>query len=427
MTTSPSTPVVAVLGATGLVGRAIIACLEERKFPLARLVPLASARSVGQTVSFNGEEISVQEATPEAFEGVNLVLASAGGATSAALVPEAVKRGAVVIDNSSHYRMNPDVPLVVSGVNTEALDAHQGVVANPNCSTAQLMPVLGILARQQGLKRVIVSTYQSVSGAGKEGLDGLRSSTEAMLKDDAMAGEAVAPFQRNIAGNLIPHIDVFCDDEEIRDYTKEEAKLILETRKILGLPHLKITATAVRVPVMVGHSESVTVDLQRPCTPAKVAKLLKESPDVVIAESREDYHTPREIAGTDPVYVSRIRRDTSNPTHGIQLWVVADNLRIGAALNAVRLAENIVGRNLCVVPETHLFSPKPEPTVAPATESSPSTEVASETADDGKRVLTLSTDEAEGLAKPPNLELDDEEYERQQQEKEMATRGYPRR
>ncbi len=408
-TTTP--PVIAVLGATGLVGRAIIEFLAARKVPVKRLVPLASKRSVGQTIPFNEEALAVVEATPEAFDGVDLVLASAGGAISEQLVPEAVKRGAVVIDNSSFYRMYDSVPLVVAGVNDKALDEHAGIIANPNCSTAQLMPVLGTLAKAQGIKRVMVSTYQSVSGSGKEGLDGLRQSTADFLKDDEGKGDTVAPFQRPIAGNLIPHIDVFCDDDEVKDYTKEEVKLIRETRKILGLPHLKIAATAVRVPVMVGHSESVTIDLERPCTPAKVAKLLKDTPDVVVAERREDYHTPREIAGTDPVYVSRIRRDTSNPAHGIQLWVVADNLRIGAALNAVRLAELVIAKNLCTVPEHHVFNPKPAPEPVVEEDTSTETEVEPAADEPAKRVLSLNADEAEGLAKPPNLDDEDEETE----------------
>lgn len=351
---------VAVLGATGLVGRHLIQLLEERQFPVKTLVPLASGRTAGETVHFCGQAVVVQKATPDAFEGVDIVLASAGGSVSAQLVPEAIKRGAVVVDNSSHYRMETHVPLVVGGVNDADLALHQGVVANPNCSTAQLMPVLHALNKAAGLKRVIISTYQSVSGAGKEGLDGLRVSTQQLLSDESSLS-VEAPFQRPIGGNLIPHIDVFLDDEDAADYTKEEAKLIRESRKILHLPYLKITATAVRVPVMVGHSESVMVDLERPMTPAKVTKVLKATPDVVVATSREDYHTPREIAGTDPVYVSRIRRDTSNPTHGIHLWVVADNLRIGAALNAIRLAESLVAQDLVRVPEDSVFLGEPTP------------------------------------------------------------------
>lgn len=339
-------PTVAVLGATGLVGSMLIELLEQRQFPCVRLVPLASERSLGGTVCFRGENVPVQLAEPEAFNGVDLVLASAGGSVSEALVPEAVKRGAVVVDNTSFFRMRPDVPLVVAGVNDADLDSHTGIIANPNCSTAQLMPVLKALHEAAGLVRVIVSTYQSVSGAGKEGLGDLIDQTQADIPDisgefrnqlAAQSNYHTGVFQRPIGFNLIPQIDKFGQD----DYTLEELKLINETKKILHLPDLRITATAIRVPVLVGHSESVTVELARPLSPQEAAEVLSRVPDVVVAGSREDYHTPRETAGTDPVYVSRIRRDTSNPETGLNLWVVADNLRIGAALNAVRIAERL--------------------------------------------------------------------------------------
>jgi aspartate-semialdehyde dehydrogenase len=346
---------VAILGATGLVGSHLISILEERNFPVKTLKPLASKRSAGETITFRGEPITVEEATPEAFEGVDIVLASAGASISEKLAPEAVKRGAVVIDNTSFFRMMPHIPLVIAGVNDADIDGHPGVIANPNCSTSQLMPVLKALHEAAGLKRVIISTYQSVSGAGKEALQEL---TVQIKQDLPSIGEpfyhtvetpsAHQPenFKRDIAFNLIPQIDVFVDG----DYTKEEMKLIQETRKILHLPELPITATAVRVPVLVGHSESVTVDFERPLSPEQAAEILKKVPDVIVADAREDYHTPRAIAGTDPVYVSRIRRDTSNPETGLNLWVVADNLRIGAALNAVRIAESLVARNKVAVP-----------------------------------------------------------------------------
>lgn len=333
---------VAVLGATGLVGKHLIRILEERQFPVKTLKPLASARSVGETLTFNGQAVPVELATPEAFEGVDIVLASAGASISEKLVPEAVKRGAVVVDNTSFYRMHPDVPLVVAGVNDEDLREHHGIIANPNCSTAQLMPVFKTLHLLGGLKRIIVSTYQSVSGAGKEAMDELRSRTRELLAADN--GQASPPevFQRPMAFNLIPHIDSFLDN----GYTKEENKVIEETKKILHLPDLKLTCTAVRVPVMIGHSESVTLEFERPVSPEAAAEALAQTPDVVVANSPTDYHTPLETAGTDPVYVSRIRRDTSNPETGLNLWVVADNLRIGAALNAVRIAEQLVAQGL---------------------------------------------------------------------------------
>jgi aspartate-semialdehyde dehydrogenase len=354
---------VAVLGATGLVGGMIIQFLEARQFPVKTLLPLASARSAGGTIRFRGEDVTVVEATPQAFEGVDIVLASAGGSISEALAPEAVKRGAVVIDNTSHFRMHPDVPLVVGGVNDEAMAQHQGIIANPNCSTAQLMPVLKTLHREAGLKRVVVSTYQSVSGGGKEALDELRQEVAHDLAHGVVEGRSDVftngefnntIFQRSIAFNLIPQIDTFKEDGSVEDgYTKEELKLIHETKKILNLPELAITATAIRVPVLVGHSESVTVECERSFDLAAIREALANTPDVVISKGHSDYFTPRETAHTDPVYVSRLRRDTSNPETGLNLWVVSDNLRIGAALNAVRIAEGLVKLNAVHVADTN--------------------------------------------------------------------------
>ena len=333
---------VAVLGATGLVGSHLMSILAERNFPVKRLKPLASARSAGESILFKGEPVAVELAEPDAFEDVDIVLASAGASVSEKLVPEAVKRGAVVIDNTSFYRMHEEVPLVIAGVNDADLKQHHGIVANPNCSTSQLMPVFKALHEWAGLKRVIVSTYQSVSGAGKEAMDELRSRTrETLLSDEAVAS-APEIFKRQMAFNLIPHIDVFLEN----GYTKEENKVIEETKKILHLPELNITCTAVRVPVMIGHSESVTLEFEKPVTPEEATRILKAVPDVVVAGSAEDYHTPLETAGSDPVYVSRIRRDTSNPEFGLNMWIVADNLRIGAALNAVRIAEAMVAQGL---------------------------------------------------------------------------------
>jgi aspartate-semialdehyde dehydrogenase len=338
---------VAVLGATGLVGSNILAILAERQFPLGRLKCLASPKSVGQPITVGPYRCTVELACPDAFDGVDIVLASAGGAISAQLVPEAVKRGAVVIDNTSHFRMHDTVPLVVAGVNDADIDQHHGIIANPNCSTAQLMPVLKALDDAFGLKRVIVSTYQSVSGAGKNGLDGLSASIE-----EASTGGAstITPFQRPMAYNLIPHIDVFVTEGPLAGYTREEAKLIQETQKILHRPDLPVTATAVRVPVQVGHSEAVTIETHQPITPGAATAVLRQLPPelVVVADTDAGYHTPRETAGTDPVYVSRIRPDSSNPQYGLNFWVVADNLRIGAALNAVRIAEGVAQRLMTV-------------------------------------------------------------------------------
>lgn len=329
---------VAVLGATGLVGKKIIEILEARKFPVKCLKPLASSRTAGEYVKFNGQDWLVEEACPEAFEGVDIVLASAGGSVSAKLAPEAVKRGAVVVDNTSEFRMTEGVPLVVAGVNDEALEHHPGIIANPNCSTSQLMPVLKALHQAAGLERVVVSTYQSASGAGKEAMEELCQTMKETLDSDLAQKPRHQIFSRPLALNVIPQIDVFMPD----GYTKEEWKVIVETRKILSLPDLKITCTAVRVPVLVGHSESVTVDCVRPITPQQAAQALRQVPDITVLENQAEFPTPQDAEGIDPVLVGRIRQDTSNPERGLNLWVVADNLRIGAALNTVKIAEVLI-------------------------------------------------------------------------------------
>ena len=345
---------VAVLGATGLVGSHLIQILEERQFPVKKLKPLASKRTAGSAISFMGQEITVEEATPEAFEGVDIVLASAGGEVSKQLVPEAVKRGCVVIDNTSCFRMTDGVPLVVAGVNDEDLQHHTGIVANPNCSTAQLMPVFKALDQAFGLDRVIVSTYQSVSGAGKEGMDELLDTTRDFFQrmevgPGGQIEEARQPenkvFARPIAFNLVAQIDQFIEGGVEDGYTKEETKVIHESRKILHRPDLKVTCTAIRVPVLVGHSESATLEFRKPVSPQQAMDLLEKTPDVVVCRDAKSFPTPVEATGKDPVYVGRIRRDTSNPEHGLNLWIVADNLRIGAALNAVRIAEVLVKNN----------------------------------------------------------------------------------
>ncbi|HEY9793704.1 MAG TPA: aspartate-semialdehyde dehydrogenase [Candidatus Obscuribacterales bacterium] len=339
--TTKNTPVtVAILGATGRVGQELLKVLEERNFPIKELKLLASARSKDATITWKGKSYPVEEVNADSFKGVDIVLASAGNDISLKWSPIAVQAGATVIDNSNAFRMDASVPLVVPEVNGHALHDHQGIIANPNCSTSQLVPVLKLLHEQAGLKRVIISTYQSVSGAGKEAMEELEVQTKAL-----MDGKNHQPtvFQRQIAFNLIPHIDKFVDD----GYTKEEMKMIQETRKILELPGLPITATCVRVPVMVGHSESVTVDLERHITVKEAREALEASPIIEVWDNPEDHHypTPIDAAGEDPVYVGRIRPDTSSPT-GLNLWVVADNLRIGAALNAVRIAEYLLDHNL---------------------------------------------------------------------------------
>lgn len=332
---------VAILGATGQVGREFLRILEQRnEMEIGELRLLASARSAGSTMEFRGKKVEVIEVSEKAFEGVDIVLASAGGAISKQWAPVAVKAGCVFIDNSSAFRMEEGVPLVVPEVNGHALKDHKGLIANPNCSTAQLVVVLKILHELGGLKRVIVSTYQSVSGAGKEGIDELDLQTKALCKDEQHAPKK---FQKQIAFNLIPHIDSFADD----GYTKEELKVVNESRKILEIPNLPVVCTAVRVPVRVGHSESVLVDLEKKVSVAQVRESLSNSPIVEVWDQPEEniYPTPLDCAGEDPVYVGRIRPDTSSE-NGINLWVVADNLRIGAALNAVRIAEYMVKHDL---------------------------------------------------------------------------------
>ena len=331
---------VAVLGATGRVGQELISILSQRNFPIGKFFPLASAKSVGQKISLAGKEYSVVEPSEEVFKQTDIVLASAGASISKAWVKTIVDSGAIIIDNSSAFRMDKDVPLVVPEVNGHTLKNHSGIIANPNCSTSQLVVVLKLLNEIQELKRVIVSTYQSVSGAGKGGMDELELQSKQLLK-----GESAKPnvIPKQIAFNLVPHIDVFTDD----GYTKEEVKVINETRKILELPDLPITCTAVRVPVLVGHSESVTVDFAQKVSTSQVCEALSNSPIVEVWDDPDKAHypTPVDCAGQDPVYVGRVRPDTSSET-GINLWVVADNLRIGAALNAVKIAEYILANNL---------------------------------------------------------------------------------
>lgn len=331
---------VAILGATGVVGQELLKTLMTRNFPIKELKLLASSRSAGTTVTYEGKSYPVEEATPEAFRGVDIVLASAGASVSAALAPHAVAAGAVVVDNTSEFRMREDVPLVVPEVNAHDLEWHKGIVANPNCSTAPLVVVLNALRQLAPVRRVVVSTYQSVSGAGKEAMDELREQTRG-----ALAGEAPKPehIKHPIAFNLVPAIDSFLDS----GYTKEEMKMTNESRKILGDPNLLLTATAVRVPVMVCHSEAVNIEFERPVTAAEARAKLEQAESVVVMDdpASHTYPRPMELAGTDPTYVGRLRNDVSHP-NGLNLWLVSDNLRKGAALNAVQIAEALVARGL---------------------------------------------------------------------------------
>lgn len=334
-------PNLAVLGATGVVGREILSILVENDVPFENIKFLASSKSAGKKIEFKGKEYTIEEATPDSFEGVNIVLASAGGSTSLALAKEAVKRGCVYIDNSSAFRMEKDVPLVIASVNHDDLKKHQGIVANPNCSTSQLMLVLKPLHDYAKIKRLIVSTYQAVSGAGLAAINELRDSTEASLKGEKFENKK---FVKDIAFNVIPQIDVFCDN----GYTKEEMKVVNETKKILHLDEeTPITCTAVRVPVFNSHSEAVTIEFEKEMTPEKARELLENAWGVEVMDDIDNmvFPTPKDTAGKNPVYVGRIRKDLAFD-NGISLWCVADNLRIGAALNTVRIAEKVIEMEL---------------------------------------------------------------------------------
>jgi aspartate-semialdehyde dehydrogenase len=337
-----STPLnVAVVGATGVVGRTMLQVLVERGFPLAELRLLATARSAGKLMSVAGRDIEIRESSPDAFEGIDIALFSAGGDTSKVLAPEAAARGATVIDNSSAWRMDSGVPLVVSQVNPEDLAWHDGIVANPNCSTMQLAPVLMALRDTVGIERVVVDTYQSVSGTGADAIDELEGQIRAHT---AGTEKQAAVYPHPIAFNALPEIDVFLDN----GYTREEWKIVTESRKILHLPDLRISCTAVRVPVFVGHSEAVHVETTEPLTPDRARRLFAGVPGVVVQDdpSTHDYPLATTAAGRDEIFVGRVRQDPSIPDgRGLAFWVVSDNLRKGAATNAVELAEVLVERD----------------------------------------------------------------------------------
>lgn len=332
MVRTSQNPVIAIVGATGLVGNEMLVVLEERKLPIAEVRLFASQDSVGEVYKFRQDEVSVKLLEEDSFEGVDIALFATSAELSAKFVPLAVKAGAIAIDNSSNFRMSSDVPLVVPEVNFESARGKK-IIANPNCSTIQLVPVLQAIHEIAGLKHVVVSTYQSVSGAGKAALDELWSQSIAVFNQSEMTHEA---FQHQIAFNCIPQIDVLMDN----GFTKEEYKIINESRKILGIPDLKITATAVRVPVFYSHAESVFVETERPITPEGLCEKLSKCPGVAVHATPEEYPMQLEVAGTDDIHVGRIRRDESVP-HGLSLWIVADNVRKGAALNAVQIAERL--------------------------------------------------------------------------------------
>lgn len=326
---------VAVVGATGAVGEVMLAILAERNFPIATLSLLASSRSAGGEVDFQGDKIKVQDLADFDPAGVDIALFSAGGSVSKEYAPKFAAAGAVVIDNSSAFRYDDDVPLVVSEVNPEALKQRpRGIIANPNCSTMQMLVALAPLHRQYGIERINVATYQSVSGGGRSALEELGKQTGQLLSFQQIEPQR---FPVQIAFNLIPHIDDFQDN----GFTKEEMKLVWETRKILGDDSILVNPTAVRVPVFYGHSEAVTIQTRDKVTPDAARELLSRSPGVEVVDRHEagGYPTPvTHASGTDAVYVGRIREDLSHP-HGLNLWIVSDNIRKGAALNAVQLAE----------------------------------------------------------------------------------------
>jgi aspartate-semialdehyde dehydrogenase len=332
---------VAVVGATGNVGREMLSILAERQFPASEVVALASTRSTGTDVSFGDATLKVKALDYYDFAGTDLCLMSAGGAVSKQWSPKIAAAGTIVIDNSSQWRMDRQVPLVVPEVNAAALDngIPRGIIANPNCSTAQLVVALKPLHDEAKITRVAVATYQSVSGAGKDAMDELFRQTRSVFVADPI--ERVK-FTKQIAFNVIPHIDSFLDS----GYTKEEWKMMVETQKILD-PDIQVVATCVRVPVFIGHSEVVNIEFERPITAQRARALLREAPGVLVVDKHEDggYVTPIECAGEDATYVSRIRKD---PTveNGLTMWVVADNLRKGAALNAIQIAESLINRKL---------------------------------------------------------------------------------
>jgi aspartate-semialdehyde dehydrogenase len=331
---------IAVIGATGNVGREMLKVLAQREFPISEVVALASARSIGQQVSFGDHTLKAKALEYYDFKGTDIALMSAGGAIAKEWAPRIAAQGCVVIDNSSAWRMDRQVPLVVPEVNPEALnDIPKGIIANPNCSTAQLVVALKPLHDLFTIKRVVVSTYQSVSGAGKDAMDELFRQTRAVFVTDPVV---VEHFTRQIAFNVIPQIDVFLDS----GVTKEEWKMSAETQKILD-PDIQLTATCVRVPVFRGHSESVNIEFEKPVTAEQARAALRAAPGIMVVDKREDggYVTPIECAGEDATFVSRIRKD---PTveNGLNMWIVSDNLLKGAALNAVQIAELLVKRNL---------------------------------------------------------------------------------
>ena len=324
---------VAIAGATGAVGTEFLKLLEARDFPMKSLRLLASSRSAGSKLKFRGENLEVEELTPKSFKGIDIAFFSAGGSRSKEFAPHAVDSGAVVIDNSSAFRMDEKVPLVVPEINPKQAFEHQGLISNPNCSTIQMVVALNPIHLAANIQRVVVSTYQAVSGAGASAMEELKQQLRAWANDEPMKQEV---FPTQIAFNLFPHIDVFQDN----GYTKEEMKMVHETRKIMNAPNMQISATCVRVPVLRAHSEAVWVETEKPLSESEARALFEKEPGIVVQDERESggYPTPWHITETQETYVGRIRKDISHP-NGLTFWVVADQLYKGAALNAIQIAE----------------------------------------------------------------------------------------
>ncbi len=341
--------VVAVVGATGAVGREMLKTLEQRDFPAHEVIALASARSAGSKVPFKGGELTVRELTETSFDGVDLALFSAGGSTSEKFAPHAAKAGCVVVDNSSAWRMDDRCPLVVPEVNPGDLAWHNGIIANPNCSTIQMVVALKPLHDVAKITRVVVSTYQAVSGTGQKAIDELEGQVR-QLFNMQQPEPKVYPYQ--IAFNALPHIDVFLDN----DYTREEMKMVHETVKIMGDTSIRVTATAVRIPVFYGHSESVNIETEKKLTPAEARVILTQAPGITVLDNPKEniYPMAIEATGEDATFVGRIREDETI-ANGLNLWVVSDNIRKGAALNTVQIAEELIERNLLGVKDTTVF------------------------------------------------------------------------
>ena len=333
-------PNVAIVGATGLVGQEFIRILRQRKFPMKTLKLLASETSEGKKITVGNEEIEVGKAGRDSFEHIDIALFSAGSEISRDLGPAAAKAGAIVVDNSAAWRMEPDVPLVVPEVNPQDMDLNKGIIANPNCSTIQMVVALNPLHKVTPIKRIVVDTYQAVSGTGKAAMEELSNQSK-----QALNGQEIMPhvYPHQIAFNLLPHIDVFLGN----GYSKEEMKMIQETRKIMHADEIEISATCVRVPVFIGHSEAVHVEFAKPMSPEQARDILSKAPGVQVMDDPDInmYPVPIAAAGRDETFVGRIRADLSNP-NGLVLWIVSDNLRKGAALNAIQIAEEVIKRGL---------------------------------------------------------------------------------